>query len=81
MKTTLAIGITVKCSDKFSALLINGMGNQVGDGYDGYVPDWMPGNHFGDYLELNIDIETGRVLNWKRPTIAALKKTFGDFEI
>jgi len=67
----------------FAAVLVNGMGNQVGKDYDGYVPDWMPGKHYGDYVELNIDVETGRVLNWKRPTIAALKKTFGfgDFEI
>lgn len=31
--------------------------------YDGYVPDFLPGE-FGDYLYLNIDIDTGFINNW-----------------
>lgn len=33
------------------------------DGGD-YVPNFIPGEHWGDYIELDIDIETGQVLNW-----------------
>lgn len=33
------------------------------DGGD-YVPDFMPGEHYGDYIELDIDINTGQVQNW-----------------
>jgi len=36
--------------------------------YEGYVPDFMPGDHYGDYIELDIDIETGKILNWQKPT-------------
>ena len=35
---------------------------------DGYVPSFFPGDHYGDYLILDIDLETGQILNWKRPT-------------
>ncbi|EPE1462305.1 hypothetical protein ACSGR4_001908 [Morganella morganii] len=34
----------------------------------GYVPDFFPGDHYGDYLLLNIDVETGQITNWKKPT-------------
>ncbi len=32
--------------------------------YDGPVPEFMPGKHWGDYINHEIDIETGRILNW-----------------
>ena len=40
---------------------------------DGYVPDWMPGEHFGDYVKLDIDAETGQILNWKPVTAKDFK--------
>lgn len=42
--------------------------------YDGYVPDFFPDIHHGDYLYLNIDLETGQILNWKKPTPEQLSK-------
>ncbi len=39
---------------------------------DGYVPDIMPEEHFGDYIELEIDIDTGMLLNWKKPSAKEL---------
>ena len=58
--------MTAKCSDMFSATLADN-GHDLGE-YNGYVPDFMPGQHYGDYVELRIDVETGRILNWKKPT-------------
>lgn len=72
MKT---IQITAKCSDLFSASLVQD-GKVLGN-YDGYVPDFMPGQHYGDYVELTIDVETGKILNWKKPSVAQLKTVFG----
>jgi hypothetical protein len=37
----------------------------------------MPGEHYGDYVELAINIETGQILEWTPPTKAQLKETFG----
>lgn len=70
MKT---IKITAKCSDMFSAALFE---NGVLKGeYDGYVPAWFPAptvQHYGDYVELTIDLDTGKIVNWKKPTRANL---------
>ena len=68
------VKISAKCSDLFNATLVHD-GNVIGQ-YDGYVPNWMPGDHYGDYVELEIDIATGQILNWEHPTLITLKKTF-----
>lgn len=70
------ISISAKCSDLFFAQAWDENGKKVGDDYDGYVPDFFPDKHFGDYVSLKIDIETGKILNWKKPTQAELKETF-----
>jgi len=59
--------IQVKCSDAFSCDLVCSEGSVVRS-YEGYVPDIMPGKHYGDYVMLDIDIDTGMILNWKVPT-------------
>jgi len=61
------ITISAKCSDLFSASLDDGRS------YEGYVPDFFPGQHFGDYVELEIELATGKILNWKTPTQKDLK--------
>lgn len=60
------IHISVKCSDMFTANLI--VDGKLAGTYDGYVPKFFPGNHFGDYVELEIDVNTGQIVNWKKPT-------------
>jgi len=66
MKATI-IKITAKCSDLFSATVIDEKGNVIKE-YDGYVPKFFPGEHFGDYVELDIELATGKILNWRPPT-------------
>lgn len=66
MKT---ISISAKCSDMFSASLREN-NKEIGL-YNGYVPTWFPNpkvQHWGDYVELEIDIETGQIVNWKKPS-------------
>lgn len=57
----------LKVRDCFDATFLNEHGNTVLD-YSGYVPDFMPGDHYGDYVILDIDIDTGKVINWQVPT-------------
>lgn len=64
------IRINAKCSDMFNATLDDGRE------YDGYVPYFFPGQHYGDYVELNIELATGKILNWKAPTQAQLNEIF-----
>jgi hypothetical protein len=34
----------------------------------------MPGEHYGDYIILNIDIDTGYIKNWRTPTKEQIKE-------
>lgn len=45
-----------------------------------YTPGFFPGDHCGDYLILDIDIETGQILNWKPPTAEQLEQLINDEE-
>lgn len=62
------IRINIKVSDWFTASIHDQDGVEIGGQADGYVPDFMPGEHHGDYVILNIDLDTGRITNWKVPT-------------
>ena len=73
-KAKRIMSIIAKCSDSFSASLHTD-GKKVGE-YDGYVPIFMPGQLYGDYVQLKIDIDTGMIVNWNKPTQADLNKTF-----
>ena len=70
--------ISAKCSDLFSATVSDE--NKESQLYDGYVPSWFPNpkaEHYGDYVDLKIDLDTGKILNWKTPTRKQLTETFG----
>ena len=67
MNKSTVIKISAKCSDLFSARLLDAHGNEVGS-YEGYVPEFFPGKHYGDYVQLDIELATGKILNWKPPT-------------
>lgn len=81
----MRLHISAKCSDLFSAVLCDETGKTVGE-YVGYVPSWLPNptvEHYGDYVSLTIDTDTGRIVNWKKPTRADLKdfKALGDTQL
>ena len=61
------LSIVLKVSDMFGAIILDSKGNEIGN-YDGYVPEFFPGEHYGDYVELDIYIATGRIVNWNVPT-------------
>lgn len=58
------LSISAKCSDMYSHQVIQADGTIYRE-YDGYVPSFFPGDHWGDYVMLDIDPYTGRILNWK----------------
>lgn len=67
--------VSAKCSDLLSANLRDEKGNEIAI-YDGYVPNFFPGQHYGDYVMLDIDLATGRILNWVAPSANQLAETF-----
>lgn len=56
----------LKVCDRFTASLVDDQGNKICD-HDDYVPSFMPGDHYGDYVILDIDIDTGNITNWSAP--------------
>lgn len=59
--------IHLKVADRFSASLVSDKGEEIVCQEDGYVPGFMPGDHHGDYVILDIDIDTGLITNWRLP--------------
>lgn len=68
--------IHAKTADECVLQLLHG--GVVLAGHDGYVPEWFPDDHYGDYVILCINLLTGVIVNWskKRVTGEALSKTF-----
>lgn len=65
--------ITLKVVDQFYAEFFDRANMSVFE-YEGYVPEFMPGDHYGDYVELEIDLETGKILNWEQPEPKQIEK-------
>jgi len=72
--------IHLKCVDDFSAIIVDQDGEEIFGQGDGYVPGFMPGEHYGDYLILDIDIDTGQITNWVAPTAAQLQEWAAQIE-
>jgi hypothetical protein len=70
--------IHCKVCDDFTASLHDQTGAEICGQQDGYVPGFMPGEHFGDYVILDVDIETGQITNWKKPTPQKLQEWIDD---
>ncbi len=68
------LSVHCKVSDRFTARLLDQNGETIHDQDDGYVPGFMPGNHYGDYVILDIDLDTGKILNWEPPSADEIQK-------
>lgn len=66
--------IHCKVADRFTAQLLDPNHGVIHDQEDGYVPSFMPGNHYGDYVILDIDLDTGVILNWIKPCAQNLEE-------
>ncbi len=67
-KVPTTISLSAKCSDGFWMSVKDSNGKPVAS-YSGYVPSFMPEEGgWGDYVKMDIGIETGRILNWTNPT-------------
>lgn len=64
--------IHCKVRNCFDAVLCDQDGDELKN-YEGYVPSFMPGQHFGDYLILDVDLDTGQITNWKKPSTAEIE--------
>ena len=49
---------------------------ELGKEYQGYVPKFFPGEHYGDCINFEIDLDTGQIVNWKKPDQQDLDELF-----
>lgn len=82
MKKTVAVEaktlhIHLKVSNCFGGKITDQDGSILVDKDDGYVPDFMPGEHYGDYVILDIDLDSGQIKNWKKPTAEQIENFIG----
>ena len=66
------IKLCAKVVDRCAITYLNEKDEFVGE-RDDYVPNYFPEEHYGDYIELDIDVATGQILNWTKPTQKDLK--------
>jgi len=74
-KKVTTIRMCAKTVDQCNIKYLDEDENFVGE-RDDYVPDYFPNEHYGDYVEFDIDVATGKILNWVVPTQAEIKSTF-----
>jgi hypothetical protein len=74
-----SVTVHAKVCDSGVYVLKDKEGREIAERAD-YVPEFFPGEHFGDYLTLNINLETGQIMNWKKPDPALVAKAFGLIE-
>lgn len=77
MAKVKTIMVTAKCSDACHIEFLDEDKNRIGQRND-YVPSYFPEEHYGDYIELEIDVATGKIVNWTKPTQKELKDSITD---
>lgn len=70
------ITIFIKACDTGSYKLLDGDHGEIAERSDDYVPNRIiPGEH-GDYIDLKINLETGQIVNWEKPTAEDIQEAF-----
>ena len=74
------VRVNVKVGDRGFYEFISTDGTSLKELQDDYVPDFFPGEHYGDYLILDIDLETGQIKNWNKPSVEDIESIFNGGE-
>lgn len=75
--TVKAVRVHVKVCDAGHYTLLGEVAQKMAELDENYVPSFFPGEHHGDYLILDIELETGKILNWKPPSEMEVAEAFG----
>lgn len=70
------VSVHVKVCDRGNYEFKSPTGTTLKSINEDYVPDFFPDDHYGDYLILDIDLSTGQITNWNKPTESQLKEIF-----
>jgi len=71
----MTVFISAKCSDLFFMQDLD-----TGDEYEGEVPVFFDTDtaEGGDYIKLEVDLETGQIQNWIAPTTSEISQYLGE---
>jgi len=61
--------VYAKVGSTLNVHLIGSDKQVIAEQEDGPVPAFMPGEHYGEYVIFDIDIDTGQIINWRKPTV------------
>lgn len=68
-----------KVRDCFAYQFLDGEGRVFVDCQGDYVPGFMPRDHYGDYVDLEIENATGKILDWNARDKDFQAATEGDY--
>jgi hypothetical protein len=72
-----SVEVHVKVCDSGIYTLKGQDGKKLAEIDEDYVPKFFPGEHYGDYLILDIDLASGKILNWQEPDPMTVADAFG----
>lgn len=72
------INVRVYCPDRFNFEIKDSRDNILASGEHASIPDWFIGNS-DSALDLEIDLETGVILNWVTPTSEEVQDTITEY--
>jgi len=75
------IEFRAKLRDTGTYLIYDDQGELLAESVNHYVPNEILPGDYGDYIELQIDLETGQVLNWAKPTAEAVQEFVEQYKI
>lgn len=67
------VKLHLKVRDNFTCAILDQDGQEL-KYYEGYVPSFMPGPNYGDYVMLDIDVDTGTITNWTAPSAEKMQE-------
>ena len=73
------IKIHLKVADEFTCSVLDQDGQELKE-YEGYVPSFMPEQHHGDYVILDIDVDTGMITNWSVPSAEDMQEFINGYD-
>jgi hypothetical protein len=82
VKKIKVMKMTFRCGDSVAQSFHEKDGEKVAEKV-GYAPQFFPNGdkNFGVFIELDIDLTTGQILNWVPPTEAQMREALKEDEI
>lgn len=74
------VSVHVKVCDRGNYEFKTPTGTVLKEIDEDYVPSFFPGDHYGDYLILDIDLESGQITNWVKPQASEIEEIINGSE-